>query len=97
MIGLVAKMKVKEGKADEFIEVFKGLITNVRKEEGTLYYTLNRDKADPNTFVVMERYRDKEALKTHGSSPHFAEASGKFGALLDGPPELIMLEEIASI
>jgi len=97
MIGLVAKMKVKEGKMDELIEVFKGLITHVRKEEGTLFYSLNRDKANPNTVVVMERYRDKEALKAHGSSAHFAEASGKFGALLDGPPELTMLEEIASI
>jgi quinol monooxygenase YgiN len=97
MIGLVAKLKVKEGKMEEFIALFQGLITHVRKEEGTLFYTLNRDKANPNTLVVMERYRDKEALKTHSTSPHFIEASGKFGAFLDGPPELSMLDEIASI
>ena len=71
MISVIAKIPVKEEKRDEAIEAFKQLITEVAKEEGTLFYSLNVSKQAPNTLVVMERYKDKEALKTHSSTPHF--------------------------
>jgi len=97
MIAIVAKFKVKEGKMDDVIKAFEVIVPHVRKEEGTLHYTLNKDNANPNTLIVMERYRDQDALRTHGKSPHFAELSKKFGELLDGNPEISFLEEILSI
>jgi quinol monooxygenase YgiN len=97
MIGVVAKFKVKEGKADEVIKLFEEIVPHVRQEEGTLFYTLNRDTANPNILIVMERYRDKDALRVHSKTPHFLAMFPKIGPLLEENPELSILEELVSI
>lgn len=97
MLGIVAKLPVQEDKVDEAIELFKDLMVKVAEEEGTLAYTLNREQKNPNTIVIMERYKDKDALDAHSSTPHFKEFSGKIGAYLAGKPEITILDEIQSI
>jgi len=97
MIAIIAKMKIKEGKVDDAIELFKGLAPKVREEEGTLAYAISRDKANPNLLVVIERYRDMEAIQAHSSSAYFKEFSKTVGQFLDGKPELSILEEVVSI
>ena len=97
MIGLIAHVPVQEGKVEEAIEMFRELMLKVAEEEGTLSYTLNRSEKDPNTLVMMERYKDKSALDFHSSSPHFKEFSSKLPAILAGKPEIVVMEEIASI
>ena len=94
MIAVVAKIPIKEEKMDEFIEAFKGLMAHVAGEEGTLMYTLNRDQADPNTLIVMERYKDKAALDAHSSTPHFKEFFEKSGDCIAGRPEIILMDEL---
>ena len=97
MLGLIAKLKIKEGKMEEALELFKGLVKDVKTEEGTLSYTVNKDTANPNVIVVVERYRDADALTVHSSTPHFAAFSKQIGGLLDGGMEMSILEEVASI
>ncbi|MDO9514619.1 MAG: putative quinol monooxygenase [Syntrophales bacterium] len=97
MVALIAKMKIKEGKMDEATDLFRGLVPKVGKEEGTVGYAVCRDKANPDLLVVVERYRDMEAIQAHSSTPHFKEFSKAVGALLDGKPEISILEEIVSI
>ena len=97
MLGIIAKLPVKEDKVEEAIELFKGLIVKVAEEEGTLAYTINRDQANPNTVVVMERYKDKAAIDAHSSTPYFKEFSAKIGEYLAGKPEITILDEIGSI
>jgi quinol monooxygenase YgiN len=97
MFVLIVKLKIKEGKTDEFIKAFQSVIPDVSKEEGTLSYMLNRDEATPNALVIVERYRDKEAFAAHCSAPYIVELVGKIEALMDGSYEVSMLEGIASI
>ena len=97
MVALIAKMKIKEGKMDEATELFRDLVPKVAAEEGTVAYAVCRDKVHPDLLVVVERYRDKEAIQAHSSTPHFKEFSKALGALLDGKPDIIILEEIVSI
>ena len=97
MLGVIAKLPIKADKVDEAIAAFKDLMTHVAKEEGTLAYTMNRSEAEPNTIVIMERYKDKEALGAHSSAPHFKEFMKKTPALLAGKPEITILEELHSI
>jgi quinol monooxygenase YgiN len=95
MITVIAKMPIKEGMMDEALKEFKELISEVAKEEGTVLYSLNVEKANPNTLVVVEQYNDKEALNFHSSTPHFNEFFAKISVLLGGPPELAVMKEIA--
>jgi quinol monooxygenase YgiN len=97
MVALIAKMKIKEGKMEEAIELFRGLVPKVGEEEGTVAYAVCRDKANPDLLVVIERYRDREAIQAHSSTPHFKEFSAALIPLLDGKMELSVLDEILSI
>ena len=97
MIAVIAKIPIKEDKFNEAVESFKQLVAEVAQEEGTLYYTLNVSKDAPQTLVVMERYRDKEALKVHSATPHFNAFFAKAGDLFAGKPEITILQELASI
>ena len=97
MIPVIAKLGVKEGKMDEAVEMVKVLAAEVAKEEGTLIYKFCKDPKNPNMLVVMEGYKDQEAFKAHSTTPHFQEFFAKFSAVLDGAPEISILEEIVSI
>lgn len=97
MISIIAKIPIREEKLNEAIEAFKLLMAGVGKEEGTLYYTLNIAKSAPNTLVIMERYKDKEALGIHSNTPHFKSLMSRAGELFSGKPEITIMEELASI
>lgn len=97
MLSVIAKIPVKEDKLNEALEAFKQLMVEVAKEKGTLYYTLNRSKSQPNTLVVMERYTDKEALAAHSSTPHFQHFMTRAAELFSGKPEITVMQELASI
>ncbi len=97
MISVIAKIPIKEGKIEEGIQAFKELMVHVAKEEGTLMYTMNRAQSNPNTLVIMERYKDKAALDAHSSTPHFKAFLGKSAGFMGGRPEITVMEEIHSI
>ena len=77
MLAVAVKIRVKEGKADELVGLLKDILPSVKKEEGTLYYTVNRDRSDPNLVVVIEKYKDDAAFQAHSSTPYLAELFGK--------------------
>jgi len=95
MITLVARLPIVEGKMDEALGAFKELMSRVAEEEGTVLYSLNRQKADPNTLVVVEQYRDEDALKFHSSTSYFKEFFGKSASFSRGKPEVVIMEEIS--
>jgi quinol monooxygenase YgiN len=97
MVSVIAKLPIKEGKVEEAITAVKELVVQVAREEGTLMYTLNRDQSNPNTLVIMERYKDKAAFDVHASTPHFKAFFAKSKAFLGGRPEVTLMEEIHSI
>ena len=95
MITVIAKLPIKDGKMEEALEEFKRLMSEVAKEEGTVLYSLNKEKSNPNTLVVVEQYKDKDAFKFHSSTPHFKEFFTKSAALIGGNPEIVLMEEIS--
>lgn len=95
MIGLVVTLKVQDGKADEFADVFRGLTEKVlANEPGCKLYAAHQDMSDPNTFVIMEQYEDQAALEAHGKTEYFQAAQPAMGACLAGAPDMKMLKSI---
>jgi quinol monooxygenase YgiN len=98
MIGLIAKLKVQEGKGPEFEALFRQLaakVTDDAIEPGNLLYQLCKSREDPNLYVVMELYKDQAAVDAHGKTPHFTETFPKIGALLQpGPPGLEFVDTV---
>ena len=94
-IGIVAHLKVKDGKQAEFETVFSELQANVKKNEpGALQYEVFKSKKDPTTYVVMEQYRSEDDLAAHRTSPHMAAAGPRLGAVLDGRPQIEILSKV---
>ena len=94
---VVAKIKAKSGEEEKMEKAFLDIIPKVEQEEGTLVYTLHRSQKDPTVFLFYEKYKDKDALKAHSSTPHFQELFGILAPLLDGNPEIEMYDEIKGI
>ena len=95
MIGIVATLKVQEGKSAEFEGVFKDLVAQVRANEpGNRLYQLTKSRADPNTYKVLELYADQDALTHHGQTDYFRAAGAKMGPCLAGRPDIEMLDAV---
>ncbi|GMN12233.1 putative quinol monooxygenase [Altererythrobacter sp. MTPC7] len=55
------------------LEAMKTMVTASRAEDGCIAYTFAQDLTDPDSIVIVERWRDGEALAAHGASAHMAE------------------------
>ncbi|MDJ0921306.1 MAG: putative quinol monooxygenase [Henriciella sp.] len=89
MIGVVATLKIAEGKEAEFETVAKDLMAKVKANEpGTLTYQLYKSKKDANTYIFMEQYATQADLDAHGKTEYFTAAGPKLGPCLAGVPEI---------
>lgn len=62
-----------EGESDAVAELLRRLMPLSRAEPGCLQYDAHRDRDDPSSFFIFERYVDEEALGAHAASAHFQE------------------------
>ena len=94
-VGVIATLRVQDGKGGELEEVFRGLAEQVKANEpGNQLYRLCKSRSDANTYVVMELYADQAAIEAHGKSDHFRAAGPKIGACLAGRPDIQYLDAV---
>ena len=95
MIGVVATLKVQDGKGEEFEGVFRDLMAQVKANApGCLAYQLPKSRTEPNTYKVLELYANEDALKAHGQSEYFTAAGPKMAPCLAGRPEIENLDSV---
>ena len=95
MIGVVATLKVVDGKTSAFEAIFGELAAKVRAgEPGNLVYQLTRSRAEPGVYKVLELYKDQESLTAHGATDHFRELGRRLGPCMAGRPEVEYLDAI---
>jgi quinol monooxygenase YgiN len=94
-IGVIATLKVQDGKGAELEAAFRELAPEVRANEpGNRLYVLHKSRDDANTYVVMEIYDDQAAIDAHRNSAHFKAAGPKLGACLAGRPDIRFLDSV---
>jgi quinol monooxygenase YgiN len=84
MIVVSAMITIAEGKGDEYVAHFAKLAPMVRKDPGCLTYVLHRMIGSPDKFFVFEQYENEDAIKLHGSTPHFLAYRQATGHLVTG-------------
>lgn len=85
MIIIHAEIKVKAERRDEFLEQSAQLVQASQTEKGNISYRLFEEAGIPNTFMMVEEWKDDEAVKSHNQAEHF-QAFGRMAAeLLDAP------------
>lgn len=86
MIHVVALITAKDGMRGEVLKHFNANVPECRAEQGCIEYGAAVDaenapplqtKWGPDTFVVIEKWKDMDALRAHVASPHMAEYAGK--------------------
>ena len=81
MIHVVATIQVKEGKASEFINLFKTIVPLVKAEKGCIEYFpaidlptgLPPQDMDENIVTLIEKWESLDHLMAHLSTRHMAE------------------------
>lgn len=81
MIHVVALITTKPGMRETVLKAFRANVPAVRAEDGCIEYGPAIDaeglgsfqaRVGPDTFVVIEKWRDAAALKAHAAAPHMA-------------------------
>ena len=94
-IGVIATLKVQDGKGGEFESVFRDLAAKVKANEaGNKLYQVFKSRTDANTYIVMEIYADQAALEAHGKSDHFKAAGPGIAPTLGGRPDVQYFDAI---
>ena len=67
---LLARITVKEGMVDEYLEIAESADKAVEEtEEGMLFHNFDRDPDDPHKFVWTEVYRKSSDFLFHADNP----------------------------
>ena len=95
MITQLAKFKLNMEKEAEAVEALKELTTAVEQHEpGVLAYICHRSVKNPDELVFFEVYKDEEALKAHGKTPHMGKMRMAFVTLFRPPLEVTRLDRV---
>jgi quinol monooxygenase YgiN len=100
MIYGVVSVRVKPGKVQEYIALFKSIAGKVSQEKGCLQYVSTIDfeigvpiqTLDKNVVTIIEKWENLEALQKHLAAPYMEDFFKKEGALVESSV-LKMLQE----
>jgi quinol monooxygenase YgiN len=91
-IHVVAVITARTGMRERILEAFHQNSPTVRKEQGCIEYIATVDasnaggiqtKFGDDTFVVVEKWKNLDALKDHAASPHMAVYAEKTKDLIE--------------
>ncbi|MFE4713741.1 MULTISPECIES: putative quinol monooxygenase [unclassified Paenibacillus] len=85
MIIIHAVFHVKPERREQFLTEVKPLIASSQTEEGNLAYELYEQSGQDNVFIMVETWRDAEAVAAHNASSHFTGFAGQAGEFLSAP------------
>ncbi|KSU83241.1 MULTISPECIES: putative quinol monooxygenase [Fictibacillus] len=77
MILIHAKMFVNPTKEEEFLAEVQQLISASQEESGNVSYELFKDTVEDSAYLMVEGWKDLEAVDAHNKSSHFTQFVGK--------------------
>jgi (4S)-4-hydroxy-5-phosphonooxypentane-2,3-dione isomerase len=83
-VAILARITVKDGKAEQYLAALAPLLEQARKESGTLLYAVHRSTDDPDMFWTTEVYADDAALAAHRATEVHAAAAPVLTELIAG-------------
>lgn len=90
----IARFSVLEGKEEEALAVLRKMVSAVQANEpGALAYICHRSRQNPSEIVFFEVYRNDEASRAHGETPHMREFAANFAQIFDASQVKIDLLE----
>jgi quinol monooxygenase YgiN len=95
MICVVTSVRVQEGKAEAFEQLFLRMAAKVKANEpGVLVYQLTRSRTEPNSYKMLEFYRDQAAFEEHAAAEYFQASMGDLASLIAAEPQVEFLDPV---
>jgi quinol monooxygenase YgiN len=91
---VVALLKLKPGESEGAIEAFRPVVEKTHDERGCLAYALHRDRSDPDTIVLVEKWASQEDLDAHFVKPYMEDLGELSSKLLAEPPRIVFCEPV---
>ncbi|WP_328294590.1 antibiotic biosynthesis monooxygenase [Kineococcus sp. NBC_00420] len=92
MIVINVKWPVKPELADAWPELVAEFTAAVRAEPGNVSFDWSRSAEDPDTWFLLECFRDAEAGAAHVASDHFRKAISEMPDRVSAQPQIIFVE-----
>ncbi len=74
MIKVITKYIAKDTEVENIKEIFTRAIPSVRKVDGNTSYQLYQDVENKNILVIIEEWKNKDALNVHMQTRFFKDA-----------------------
>lgn len=85
MMTFLARMKIKEGREEDFVRLANALTEKVRAcEPETLAYEFFKLRDEPRAYAVYEQFVSEAAEEAHRNTPHFHEIAPDLIDCIDG-------------
>ena len=91
---LIANLQAKPGQEDLLGAELEAMVKPSLDEPGCLAYRPYVDPHDAGAYVIVEEWKDKEALYFHFETPHFQKIAGVLDDLLAEPLTIRLLNMV---
>lgn len=85
MIFICVKWRIKPEYADQWPELSREFTEATRAEDGNLFFDWSRSVEDPETYVLIEAFKD-DAAEAHVTSDHFKKAQSELPQYVQETP-----------
>ncbi len=70
-VALIVKWIAEDGKQEEIADILRVVRAHTRDEPGCISYDVFRSPEDPTEFMLVELYRDHDAVTAHTEADYF--------------------------
>ena len=88
MIFIVAKFKTKPGHTEQWTDLVADFTEATRAEAGNLWFEWSRSLEEPDTYTLVEAFRDG-AAEAHVNAPHFSAGLAAMRPALAETPKIV--------
>lgn len=90
---IIATIVIKKEYKEELEKVFHTVVDETRKEPGNVSYALHQDTKNAQKYVILEVWKNQEAIDLHNNTPHFKS----FAAAINGKIEGLEIDIVKEI
>ena len=94
-VTVFARMKAKDGIAENVRQELMSLVPQTRSEEGCIKYDLHQSVDEKTLFMFYENWRSKEDLDKHLEMPYLKSFLEKADKILAEPVDVTLWEKIS--
>ena len=94
-VTVFARMKAKDGIAENVRQELMSLVPQTRSEEGCINYDLHQSVDEKTLFMFYENWRSKEDLDKHLEMPYLKSFLEKADKILSEPVDVTLWEKVS--